>query len=103
MTLQDRAAAWHAARFPDARPYLVIIKTMAELGELADAVIAAAGTSSAAGKEGDGVLGEAADVLITLLVLAGRWDGGDLLAVTEAKLARLETPGAHRASLKEEQ
>lgn len=98
MTLQGRAARWHEERFPKAERHHVVLKTMAELGEVADAVIARDGIDSAAGKEGDGITGEAADVVIALMALIGRWSDDDLLTAIERKLSLLETPGAHKAS-----
>jgi hypothetical protein len=39
------------------------------------------------------VLAEAADVVVTMLALCGRFGHGDLLAAVDAKLALLETRG----------
>jgi hypothetical protein len=100
VTLQDRAASWHATRFPWANEEHVVLKALTELGELADALIAKNGQDSATGKPGDGITGESADIVIALMVLTGRWGGEDLLAAVEKKLEVLETPGAHKASRK---
>ena len=91
MSLQDRVVAYHKARFPVCTPHEVILKAMAELGEVADA-------AQIQMPRGD-LVEEAADVVITLFTLTGRWYGADLLDAVEAKLGVLTTPGAHRASL----
>jgi len=98
VTLQERIVRWHEERFPKAEAHHVALKAMAELGEVADSFLAEKGIDSATGKPGDGVPGEAADVMIALMALVGRWEGSDLLATVEKKLAILETPGAHVAS-----
>lgn len=91
-SLQDRAASWHAARFPRCTPEDITLKSMAELGEVADAVLAAGRDGSHPERAGT-VLAEAADVMVTLLALCGRFGHGDLLAAVDAKLTVLETPG----------
>ena len=97
--LQDRAASWHAARFPSCTAEDITLKAMAELGEVADAVLAAGRDGSHPERAGN-VLAESADVLITLLALCGRFGHGDLLAAVSRKLALLETPGgAHPGCL----
>lgn len=97
--IQDRAAAWHAARFPSCTAEDIALKSMAELGEVADAVLAAGRDGSHPERAGT-VLAESADVLVTLLALCGRFGHGDLLAAVDAKLAVLETPGGpHPACL----
>jgi hypothetical protein len=98
VTLQKRAASWHSARFPWANEEHVVLKALTELGEVADALIAKNGQDSATGKPGEGVTGEAADVVIALMVLVGRWEKEDLLEAVGKKLSVLETPGAHKAS-----
>lgn len=90
--IQDRAAAWHSARFPACTPEDIALKSMAELGEVADAVLAE-GRDAAHPERAGTVLAESADVLITLLALCGRFGRGDLLAAVDAKLKILETPG----------
>ena len=102
MDLQDRATRWHEERFPRAELEHVGLKVLAEAGELADAILAARGKNSATGKRGDGIVGEAADIVICLLVIAGRWGCHDLLSAVDMKLSILETPGAHPASLLQE-
>ena len=90
--IQDRAAAWHAARFPQCTAEDIALKSVAELGEVADAILAEGRDSSHPERAGT-VLAEAADVLVTLLALCGRFGHGDLLDAVDAKLAVLETPG----------
>lgn len=92
VNLQDRATAWHAARFPACTAEDITLKAMAELGEVADAVLAE-GRDAAHPERAGTVLAEAADVLIPLLALCGRFGHGDLLGAVVAKLAVLETPG----------
>lgn len=95
---QDRVVAWHSARFPDAIAPLVFAKASEELGEVATAMLAEIGTTSATGKPGD-VAAEAADVVIAMLALVGRWwPDRDVLVEVDRKLCRLETPNAHPAS-----
>lgn len=90
--LQDRAAAWHAARFPRCTPEDIALKSMAELGEVADAILAE-GRDAAHPERAGTVLAESADVLVTLLALCGRFGHGDLLTAVSRKLALLETAG----------
>jgi NTP pyrophosphatase (non-canonical NTP hydrolase) len=89
---QDRAASWHAARFPSCTPEDIVLKSMAELGEVADAILAE-GRDAAHPERAGTVLAESADVVVTLLALCGRFGHGDLLAAVSGKLALLETPG----------
>lgn len=97
--LQDRAAAWHAARFPACTVEDIALKAMAELGEVADAVLAE-GRDDAHPERAGTVLAEAADVVVTLLAICGRFGHGDLLGAVDAKLRVLETPGGtHPACL----
>lgn len=98
VTLQKRAGKWHAGRFPDAQASLVLLKALTELGEVADAYLDQEGSMSATGERGDGISGEAADVVIALMVLTDRWTEENLLEAVERKLSLLETPGAHKAS-----
>jgi len=91
-SLQARAAAWHAARFPACTAEDITLKSMAELGEVADAILAE-GRDAAHPERAGTVLAESADVLVTLLALCGRFSRGDLLAAVDAKLKILETPG----------
>ena len=91
-SLQARTAAWHAARFPACTAEDIALKSMAELGEVADAVLAE-GRDAAHPERAGTVLAESADVLVTLLALCGRFGHGDLLAAVDAKLQVLETPG----------
>lgn len=97
--IQERAAVWHAARFPTCTPEDVALKAMAELGEVADAILAAGRDATHPERAGN-VAAEAADVVITMLALVGRFAGGDLLAEVSDKLVLLETRGgSHPASL----
>jgi NTP pyrophosphatase (non-canonical NTP hydrolase) len=99
--IQARAAAWHAARFPECTAEDITLKSMAELGEVADAVLAG-GRDAAHPERAGTVLAECADVLVTLLALCGRFNHGDLLIAVSRKLALLETPGgAHPGCLPE--
>ena len=99
LALQDRATAWHAARFPSCTPEDITLKAMAELGEVADAILAEGRDGTHPERAGT-VLAEAADVMVTLLALCGRGDCGDLLTAVSRKLALLETPGgAHPGCL----
>lgn len=98
MTLQERTVRWHTARFPEATAGQVALKAIAELGEVADALLSAE-KDEPHPERADGVLPESADVLICLLTLCGRYGYGDLFSAVEAKLSILETPGAHPASL----
>ena len=75
-----------------ARPEDIALKSMAELGEVADAILAE-GRDAAHPERAGTVLAESADVLVTLLALCGRFGHGDLLAAVDAKLTILETPG----------
>lgn len=99
-TLQDRVVAWHAARFPDAGPEHVALKGCEEMGEVAEAVNGLwAGVTGAVGS-GD-LLSEAADVVVCMMALVGRWaPGADLLEAVEAKLAVLSDPSSgHRSAV----
>ena len=90
--LQERATRWHSARFPHCTAEDIALKAMAELGEVADAVLAEGRDASHPERAGT-VLAESADVLITLLALCGRFGRGDLLGAVDGKLRLLETPG----------
>ena len=93
MSLQDRAVAWHAARYPLCTIGDCALKSMAELGEVADAILAMDGRDTSHPERAGKVLAEAADVVITLLALCGRGEYGDLLTAVSRKLALLETAG----------
>lgn len=96
--LQWRVANWHRQRFPDAEMEHVALKASEEVGELSSAILGIIGKKSATGA-GD-PLGEAADVVICLMVLLDRWIGGELLDAVEDKLAILNDPeSGHRSSL----
>jgi len=90
--LQDRAAAWHAARFPACTIEDIALKSTAELGEVADAILAE-GRDAAHPERAGTVMAEAADVVVTLLAICGRFGHGDLLKAVDAKLSVLETRG----------
>lgn len=99
-SLQSRAVTWHKQRFPEADISHVGLKLCEETGEVASAINALVGTNSATGK--GNVLDESADVLISLLVILGRWrldSFESLVDATERKLEILLTPGAHPASI----
>ena len=95
--LQDRVAAWHAARFPSCTIEDIALKATAELGEVADAILAEGRDGTHPERAGQ-ILKESADVVITLLAICGRFGHGDLLAATGAKLQVLETPGGTHPS-----
>ncbi len=98
--LSERIIAWHFARFPNAKCEHVSLKLCTETAEVADAVLSDVGMNGASGK-GEVAL-EAADVVIALTVLLGRWYCNvDLFEEVEKKITILETPGAHKASIKE--
>lgn len=90
--LQDRAGAWHSARFPACTAEDIALKAMAELGEVADALLAG-GRDAAHPERAGSVLAEAADVVVTMLALCGRFGYGDVLAEADAKLSLMETRG----------
>jgi NTP pyrophosphatase (non-canonical NTP hydrolase) len=90
--LQDRAARWHAARFPACTVEDIALKSMAELGEVADAILAE-GRDAAHPERAGAVLAESADVMVTLLAICGRFGHGDLMEAVDAKLRVLETRG----------
>lgn len=96
--LQRRAVAWHKEKWPASLPYRQALKAMAELGEVAEELLAEPGNRPEAAVT-EYVVNEAADVVITLLVLTGRYSREDLLAAVDRKLTLLTTPGAHRHSL----
>jgi NTP pyrophosphatase (non-canonical NTP hydrolase) len=97
--LQSRAGAWHTARFPACTAEDVALKAMAELGEVADAVLARGRDATHPERAGN-LTAEAADVVVTMLALIDRFAGGDLLRAVNDKLAILETRGGdHPASL----
>jgi NTP pyrophosphatase (non-canonical NTP hydrolase) len=89
--IQARVVEWHVARFPACQPWEIALKSMAELGEVAEAM-------QVESRRGD-VVEEAADVTVTLMALLGRFYGADLLDAVERKLTILTTPGAHRHSI----
>jgi len=90
--IQERAARWHAARFPCCTAEDIGLKAQAELGEVSDAILAGGRDGSHPERAGN-VLAEAADVVVTMLALCGRFGHGDLLGAVNAKLSMLETPG----------
>lgn len=100
MSLQDEIVAWHVRRFPDAQMEHVALKSSEEVGEVASAINAVVGFNSATGK-GD-VPSEAADVVISLMVLLGRWfPAFDLLEEVQKKLTILtDRNSGHRAALR---
>lgn len=91
--LASMAVAWHRQRFPAASAHHIALKAAAEMGELLDAVLPAD-----LGGKGD-VGEEAADVLICLFALVGRfYPAVDLLAEVRAKLAILANPDSGHPS-----
>lgn len=97
MNLQARATDWHVRRFPQAGQEHVALKAAEEIGEVASAVIGTLGRNTATGA-GD-VPGEAADVVIALMVLLGRWySPADLLEEVERKLSILTDPNSNHRS-----
>lgn len=96
--IEKRATDWHRVRFPEAQMEHVALKVCEEAGEVAKAINGVSGMNSATG--GGEVGAEAADVIVSLVVLLGRWfPYVSLAAEIDKKLTMLETPGAHRASL----
>lgn len=96
---QARAAIWHSARFPTCTAEDIALKAMAELGEVADAILARGRDASHPERASD-IAAEAADVVITMLALVGRFTADDLTAAVDTKLRLLEQPGGtHPASL----
>lgn len=72
--LQDRTAAWHAARYPNHDMWRVLVKAGEELGELDRAII-----GQDEGREGRGdILQEAAQTILVIYTLIGRFFTGDL-------------------------
>lgn len=96
-TLQDRVAAWHTERFPDAQSYNVMLKATEELGEVAEAL----NGHLTGGRDGISA-SRAADVAVCMMVLLGRWfPDTDLIERVEAKLAVLTDPDSgHRSALR---
>lgn len=96
--LQEEIAAWHTKRFPDAQSYHVVIKAMEELGEMASEVNGDLKKNS--DNRGGKTSEEAADVVVCLMVLIGRWyPGRDLLVEVQKKLDILTDPNSgHRSA-----
>lgn len=97
--LQDRAVDWHIKRFPDAEAVHVALKMCEEAGEVCRALNGELGRNSATGY-GD-VCAEAADVIISTMVLVGRYYGIELYHEVDSKLKILTDPNSgHRARLR---
>lgn len=94
--LQSQVGSWHRWRFPEAQREHVGLKLCEEAGEVARAINADVGHNSATGH--GNVPEEAADVLISLLVLLDRWyPETDLLAEATKKLSiLLDSTSGHR-------
>lgn len=92
-------SAWHSTVFPRATSSDLFVKTTEELGEVAEALSADEGRNSKKSPEGLSVVEEAADVIICLMALCGRYYEADVMVAVEAKFKLLMTPGAHRASI----
>lgn len=97
---QAMATAWHVQRFPQARALGIFAKAVEEMGEVATALIYDNLTNAGAtGKPGD-VAAEAADVVICLLALVGRfYPDRDVTDEVFKKLNLLLTPGAHKSGI----
>lgn len=88
---QRGCAEWHAARFPDHGPFVVLVKAAEELGEIARALT---GENEHRAGRGD-VCDEAAQLVCVLASFVGRfYPHRNLLADARAELARYnkETP-----------
>lgn len=91
--LQLRAAQWHRERFPGASVHEPVLKAVAEMGELAEALLSTSGTNTAHPEVSEDEIGhEAADVVICLLVLMERFLNYDLGLEVHRKLMILEDP-----------
>jgi hypothetical protein len=99
--LQAQVGEWHAQRFPKAKAGHVYLKAVSELGELGDALLGADVDREEEEPATGDVLGEAADVVMTMLALIGRFlPDADLLGAVWAKLGILTDPdGTHRSSI----
>lgn len=102
--LQQLATKWHTQRFPDAIIYEVTTKTAEELGECAaEVLIDFSSHMNLKEKPVDtNAPAEAADVVLALMVLLGRWyPGYDLIEEVAKKLDKLTDPNSgHRAAIK---
>jgi NTP pyrophosphatase (non-canonical NTP hydrolase) len=85
-----RAVQWHETRFPNRPAERVALKLASEVGELCDAVIAKE-SGNEHPERADQIGAEAADVVIVLLVLLGRYyPEVDLWDEVDTKLSTLE-------------
>jgi NTP pyrophosphatase (non-canonical NTP hydrolase) len=99
--LQRAVGRWHRERFPDALMEHVALKTAEEAGEVAKAVNGVVAVNASTPATTEQIAQEAADVVITLMVLLDRWTDHDLLTHVSDKLAILQDPSSgHPASLR---
>lgn len=102
--LQQLATKWHTQRFPDAIVFEVTTKAAEELGECAaEVLIDKAGSMNLKERPASTQApAEAADVVLSLMVLLGRWyPGYDLIEEVAKKLDKLTDPNSgHRAAIK---
>jgi hypothetical protein len=100
VALQKCAVDWHERRFPGATIGHVGLKLGEEVGEVHSALLAEFGFQSATG-DGD-VVSELADVIINVMVIAGRWYPNEsVLERVDQKLRVLLDPNSgHRAALR---
>lgn len=102
--LQWRAGRWSRLRFPDAEACDIALKAAEEVGELAQVVGTVAGRNDShklPNTLAHPFTEESADAVVALMVLVERYTPDDLLSVVDRKISMLETPGAHRASVRE--
>ena len=101
--LQELITKWHTQRFPDAIVFEVTTKACEELGECVAEVLTDKATAMNL-KEVPlmtNAPAEAADVVIALMVLLGRWyPGYDLMDEVRQKMNKLTDPNSgHRAAM----
>lgn len=101
--LQEPATRWHTQRFPDAIVFEVTTKASEELGECAaEVLIDKSGTMNLKERPlTTNAPAEAADVVLSLMVLLGRWyPGYDLMEEVAKKINKLTDPNSgHRAAM----
>jgi NTP pyrophosphatase (non-canonical NTP hydrolase) len=85
---QRQVVTWHVGRFPDATREQVALKACEEVGEVARAI----------NGRGD-LVTEAADAVICLMALVGRFSDVDLLNATKDRFEFVTDPAnGHRAA-----
>lgn len=101
--LQELVTRWHTQMFPDAIVFEVTTKASEELGECsAEVLIDKAGSMNLKEKPlNTNAPAEAADVVICLMALLGRWyPGYDLMEEVAKKMLKLTDPNSgHRAAM----